>query len=80
MTQISAASAVRPAGRIYDIVKRRFSRRFGALRDDLVKTSLSGKYKAHVWASVGSGRVSVSGRVTVPCMSFAENDQAHKGF
>ena len=38
---------------LYDIVKEGFSRRFGVWRDDLVKTSLSGKDKAHVWAQAG---------------------------
>ena len=50
----------------------------GVRRGDLVKTSLSGKDKAHVW-DVGPGFVPGIGAPS-PRMSFAENDQAHKGF
>ncbi len=39
---------------LYDIVKRRVvPAAMAALRGDLVKTSLSGKDKAHVWAPAG---------------------------
>ena len=50
----------------------------GVWRDDLVKTSLSGKDKAHVW-DAAAGFVPGFGAPS-PRMSFAENDQAHKGF
>ena len=40
------------------------------------KTSLSDKYKAHELCC----RPSLDGRQRQRLMSFAENDQAHKGF
>ena len=51
---------------------------FSVWRDDLVKTSLSDKYKA---SCVGVRAGFVPGLdILSPCMGFAENDQAHKGF